>query len=114
MWRRTALLEPCGGMIGLLRPKSPMLAWLQGLQNEMSVSIPGTLAELSLEMSVFWLPMEDAPEVAIQYLKRQWQGVWEAELVQWTENRELWPPRLRKHFDEWFEVEIRELVYALK
>lgn len=91
----------------LLRYKEPAIRWIN--EADPYDDDPGlTAAEVNGERTLYLISDEDGDgDVAVErWLKRNYKALFEAELLGWYTDPDLWPgKRTYKLFRDWFDVE---------
>lgn len=95
----------------LLIPLQPFWIWLQDLPNinldELSLSI------LQQAANAYLIPTcADNEEMWIE-IEQRYQRIFTAELADWCEDENLWPPLTLDKFKEWFQVKLSMIVTDL-
>ena len=96
----------------LLRFKEPALRWINETDME-GEDHRFTLAEINEERTVYLISDDDADtqERLNRWVKRNFDALFEAELMGWCTDEKLWPkPRTLKLFKEWFAVECHTVI----
>ena len=100
-----ATLVPRSGL--LLRPKSPMEAWLKGLPDAEAGPLPSFKAEPML----FLIPDMDSPEEVLGWIEENYDFFFMDILGSWWTDAEAFPKdRTFELFKAWFDMEALPLV----
>ncbi len=99
-------------MAAVLKPKQPMLDWLQASPGW---DHPLTLAELrGDECLVLLTPDFDFVSDSRRYVEQHFRQVFELELGGWFQDPALWPkPLTLRLFREWFDIELHSMLIDL-
>ena len=92
----------------VVKPKKPVLDWVNSDYPEKPVFTPG-------EGNVYLIGERDSNEEFAQWLKRNFDEIFQNELNDWYTNEEVWPQkRTFKMFQEWFDYDIHSMVLDLE
>ncbi|MCK9269840.1 MAG: hypothetical protein RBR47_12710 [Bacteroidales bacterium] len=92
----------------VVKPKKPVLDWVNSVYPEKPVFTPG-------EGNVYLIGERDSNEEIAQWLKRNFDEIFQNELNDWYTNEEVWPQkRTFKMFQEWFDYDIHSMVLDLE
>lgn len=92
----------------VVRPKPPFVAWLNGVEND-----PVDEASLK-DRTVYLIPDFDFQSGYERIFNEVWPLIFERELEAWYTDETLWPQqRTLALFNEWFSVEVHEIIEDL-
>jgi hypothetical protein len=93
----------------IIFPKKPFIDWVNYILPDDPVSIIDPLEHD--EGNVYLLPVKESVDQSINYLKRNFRGIFENELCDWCTDDTLWPQNITwKLFTEWFHFSIQSVV----
>jgi len=100
-----------------LKPKRPLIDWLQKIDCGLGKEPMGTLDPLDENGDIFLVPGDDvidSREDAVKWVEKNWSDFFEFELGKWIIDDQLWPKnRTLKLFREWFDIEYHSMVWDL-
>lgn len=95
--------------IAVIKPKQPLLDWLNALPDNVVLF---TLAELQTDCTVLLIPEYDTDEKALKFIKKNYLGIFERELDGFCTDPDYWPAkRDYKTFLQWFDIELHSEVF---
>ena len=95
----------------IIKPKQPFVDWINSVSDD---SCNYTLEQISRENITFLIPEYDSPVVSKNYIKTNYEMIFEFELWGWITAEELWPKnRNWKMFNKWFDIKINSEVFDL-
>ena len=95
----------------VVRPRPPFLAWLH-VADPTSVSL--TLADLSLEPTIYLVPACGTPEEERDCLQAVFRTIFEDQLGGWWRDRATWPTsRSLGTFTRWFDCQFHSMLLDL-
>ena len=91
--------------------KQPFLDWLQAVD---PTSSELTLADLSVEPTIYLIPECETPEDVVECLKDVFDEIFQHELDGWYRVREAWPAhRSYDMFRRWFDYRFHSVLLDL-
>lgn len=91
----------------VLKPKQPLLDWISNL-------LPQNVYEEEVQATNIYLIDDDIDDPE-EWLKRRFDNFFSMELGDWHTNKKEWPQkRTYKMFEQWFHIEISEMIYDLE
>ena len=99
----------------MLRYKEPMIRWIN--EAEPSDDPPVTQEETDLAQTVYLIDVgaTESPLVTHRWLRRNFDMLFNLELVSWFTEPEMWPKRRTfRMFQDWFEVTVHAAVADLE
>lgn len=94
----------------MLIPKQPYLDWLLSWDKDTELD----LKTAHRDAVVYLIPPFESKEHMKAYLNKQYLRMFENELKTWTTEKKLWPKKLTKAlFNQWFDIEFRDMVVDL-
>jgi hypothetical protein len=96
----------------IIRLNEPAIRWINEADPSPEPN-PITQAEANEERTVYLISDDDAdsPLTFERWVKRNWVGLFEAELEGWYVDESLWPKnRTLKMFKEWFTLECHTVI----
>ncbi len=94
----------------IIKPKQPMLDWINHTDSERKF----TIEDISKENSTLLIPQFDSFDGARDYVKKNYEAIFEFELFGWYIDEDLWPrKRTYEMFNEWFDIQINSEVFDL-
>lgn len=91
----------------MLRYKTPAVRWINEADPYPDTR-PISIEEANEERTVYLISDKDGDtsDAVRRWIKRNFQGLFEAELEDWYTDADLWPAkRTLKMFDDWFDIE---------
>lgn len=93
----------------VIRPKKPFFDWVNSIVKD-DKQING-----KYENNIYLVRERDSNEETLNWLKRNFQGIFVNELNDWIIDESKWPDkRTYKVFTEWFDVEISSMILDLE
>jgi hypothetical protein len=92
----------------LIRPKKPFFDWLCSIYPDDKVSEKD-------ECNIYLIHERGSNQEVLQWLKRNYDGIFTNELNDWYTNEDRWPKkRTYKMFSDWFAVEVHSMILDLE
>lgn len=96
--------------VAIIKPKQPMIDWLLSLPFEVDPEEVNLLALRSDCNALLIPPAEDQQDIK-DFIRDNWESVFEAELADWCDDDSLWPAkRTQNLFSQWFDVEVHSVL----
>ena len=97
--------------IAVIRPRQPFIDWV----NSREGGLPGLTQEHERrETRALLIPEPERRQGGRRFIELNFAFIFEDELTVWSRDRSSWPaPRTLALFDEWFDVEIHDVVFDL-
>jgi len=92
----------------VVKPKKPFFDWVNGIYKD-------TTVDEKYEYNIYLVKERDSNEDTLSWLKKNFHGIFNNELNDWTTDQSKWPgKRTYSVFMEWFDIEISSMILDME
>ena len=93
----------------VVKPKKPFFDWVNSIEKN-TIAI-----DKKYEYNIYLVKEQDSNEDTLSWLKKNFHGIFNNELNDWTINQSKWTDkRTYPVFKEWFDVEISSMILDME
>lgn len=108
--RAEGLVRSVNRAVMIVKARQPYIHWAKGVDAEAALSFH----ECRGDGSAFLVPEFEKEEDFRAFIKSNYRMIFEHELEAWMRDESVWPrKRSYRMFEDWFKIEIHDLVFDL-